>query len=51
MIRLLPAEMAVNPKKSAKSVLLMIRLFSKNPFERSCYENAITDRNILEDSY
>ena len=41
MIRLLPAEMAVNPKKSAKSVLLMIRLFSKNPFKRSCYENTI----------
>ena len=33
--------MAVNPKKSAKSVLLMIRLFSKNPFKRSCYENTI----------
>ena len=33
--------MTVNPKKSAKSVLFMIRLFSKNPFERSCYENTI----------
>ena len=27
MIRLLPAEMAVNPKKSAKSALFMIRPF------------------------
>ena len=41
MIRLLPAEMAVNPKKSAKSILFMIRLFSENPFKRSCYENKI----------
>ena len=34
--------MTVNPKKSTKSVLFMIRLFSKkNPFKRRCYENAI----------